>query len=228
MKVKLLFRFVLAFAISSGSLHAVTLFTDSFESPVLTSDDTFTSGNMPNWTKTGGAGNFGVERLATSHFNNPYPRATDGQQVAYSNGGGQTFTQSMSFTLQANTQYTLSLDIGDRNDTNFTGYVLQLFAGSTQLAIDNNSVPVPDGGWATSTITYTSSASDPLVGQTVKIQFQSLGIVSQTGEAGAQTVYDNLKLTAIAVPEPATWALLLGGAGALLVFNRRGGKFSHR
>ncbi|HWB59571.1 MAG TPA: PEP-CTERM sorting domain-containing protein [Chthoniobacteraceae bacterium] len=226
MKTKLCLLFTLALVISMGSLRAqTTLFTDSFETPVLTTDDTFTNGTITNWTKTGGAGAFGVERLATTHFSGTYPRATDGNQVGYSNGGSQQFKESLTgsnSTLADNTTYTLSIDIGDRNDLNFTGYVIQLFAGSTQVAIDNDTQAVPDGGWKTATITYTSSASDPLAGQTLSMEFQSLTPVQQGSETGGQTLFDNVKLIATPIPEPSTSALLvMAGAGLLLAVRRR-------
>ena len=217
MQIKsLLLLAALAFAAATDSLHAqTTIFTDSFESPVLGADDTFTSFNMPNWNKTGGAGGFGVEQLALSHFTAGQPRATDGLQVGFSNGGSQQFTQSLTgpnSLLTASTKYTLSIDIGDRIDTNFTGYQVRLYAGSTQVAFDNNTVSVPDGGWATSTVSYTSSAADPLVGQTLKIEFDSLTAVQQGAETGAQTIYDNVKLTATPAPEPSAMVLALVGS----------------
>lgn len=230
MKTNICFLSMVAFGLSLGSLHAqTTVFSDSFETPALGSDDTFTNnGTITNWSKSGGPGAYGVERLATTHFSGTYPRATNGVQVGYSNGGNQQFTQILTGSLMAvNTTYTLSIDIGDRNDTNFTGYELQLFAGSTQLAIDNDTITVPDGGWATATISYTSTPTDPLAGQTLKIEFQSLSAVQQGEETGAQTIYDNVKLIATPVPEPSSYALLSAGGVVLFgVIRRRRRLFS--
>lgn len=156
-----------------------------------------------------------MTQLAQSKFNNPFPRATDGVQVAYANfnGAAEALSHTLASILTANTTYTLTIDIGNRNDVPAGGYVTQLFAGATQLAIDNNTLTVPTGGWVTSTLTYTALPTDPLLGQSLKIQFQAV--------SGVQVNYDNVRLVST-VPEPSQALLIIAGLGVLLMRRGRG------
>ena len=98
---------------------------------------------------------------------------TDGLNMAYNNGA--TMAQTLVSTLAPSTKYTLLVDVGDRSDTPFPGYKVRLYAGATLLAEDDSSV-TPVTGWLTSTVSYTSPASGPEIGQSLRIELVGDGI----------------------------------------------------
>lgn len=130
----------------------------------------------------------------SSAFTDPIP---DGSQTAYSNGG--TISQLLTATLQANTQYTLGAYVGDRNNVNFPGYSIQLWAGGNLLASEG-SVNIPDGRFALVTVNY-ASGSIVTPGQQLEIRLVS---------SGMQTNFDLITLDATSIPEPSAILGLLG------------------
>jgi hypothetical protein len=124
-----------------------------------------------------------------------YPgQAPEGQNVADSSfflAGflPPTISQVLSDVLTANTLYTLQVEVGNRLDTPFPGYVVQLLAGGVLLAEDNNSLSPADGTFATSTVTFTALPGDPNLGQPLEIRLRSFG---------RQTNFDDVRLTAVA------------------------------
>jgi len=187
---------------------ALPVTNSGFETPTLSSDDTFTSSGMTGWINTSSnPGSIGVERLATSHFAAGQPRAIDGNQVAYTNNGPFTLQQGIQqggnpVNLTANTVYTLTIYIGDRTDTTFAGYSFGLFTpagGGTPLVSETDVVAPSNGTWIQRTLTYTATAADPNLGQQLVIRFGNT-------QALGQTIFDDISLDASpeAVPEPST------------------------
>lgn len=154
---------------------------------------------IPGWTITGG-GNAGVFNPGTGQY--PGQGATDGSQVAFSNGGN-TIAQAVG-VLQAQTQYTLQVDLGDRTDTPFPTYQIQLFAGGQVVAQNATSLTPPDGGFVTDTVTFTTGTSHPVLGAAMEIRLIS---------GGVQANFDKVRLDVTAVPEPTGLAVL--GVAAL-------------
>jgi hypothetical protein len=135
----------------------------------------------------------------------------DGSIVAFSNGG--TISQMLAASLTANTTYMLSVDVGHRLDGLVTDYSIALYVGNMLLASlpagTSNSAITP-GTFADETLTFTSGS---------KVIAGDLRIVLTS--TGAQTDFDNVRLTA-ATPEPSSLSLLAGGLGLLFfVFRRR-------
>eukprot|EP01035_Chromulina_nebulosa_P047195 gene47195-63966_t len=72
--------------------------------------------------------------------------------------------QTLSATLQASTNYSLTVQVGNiASDGNgsyslvgFPGYSVQLYAGSTLLAEDNNTLSPADGTFALSAVNFTT------------------------------------------------------------------------
>ncbi len=185
---------VLAFP-ALAQADPVTIKNPSFEDPAVP-DGGFTIGSITDWITSGVTGV--LHPLTPFHFD----FVPDGLQVGYSNGG--SLSQVLDDTLQANTIYTLNVDVGKRSDCCQTpfSYSVQLWAGDVLLVSDMDSVVPDPGSFATVTVTYTSSDSDPGLGQPPQIVFSADGSV--------QTAFDNLLLDASpasvrasAQPEPA-------------------------
>lgn len=198
---------------TSSPAQAAIVTNFSFESPATSF---YTPGAITGWTLSNPA-NQGVFR--PSHDPGLYytgTGTTDGLQTAYLNGG--SISQILSETLVANVLYMLQVDVGDRKDTAFPGYHVQLLAGSTILA--NGSSLTPNDGFLTSTVLYTATAADPHLGEALQIRLIS---------NGQQVNFDNVRLTAIpldvaGVPEPATGIIwMLGLIGTACWRTRRRG-----
>ena len=99
--------------------------------------------------------------------------------------------------------------------TGFPGYSIQLFAGGTVLAQDNNTLAPAEGTFALSTVQFTSGGADAGFGQALTIRLLNLNLPN----SGIEVNFDDVQLTAIAIPEPSTYALTFGaiafGFGAL-------------
>ena len=105
--------------------------------------------------------------------------------------------QTLVNTLQLSTEYTLSVGVGNFappgpfNFTGFPGYRVELLAGSTVLAMDNNSLTPGEGIFQTSTVTFTTGASHPNSGQALAIRLVSLN------GPGVEVNFDNVTLNAV-------------------------------
>lgn len=217
-----------------ASAHAapITVLNPSFESPA-TAPATFT-GTMTtgpsNWTvyNTGATDNtryFGVWNPATtvSYVNG----APDGANVGVvfldnvTNLAEAGLQQVLAATLQLSTHYTLTVEVGNFSPgdpapwdfTGFPGYRVDLLAGSTLLASDNNTLAPGEGIFLTSTVSFTTGASHADAGQALRIRLVNLN------GPGVEVNFDNVRLDAAAVPEPST--ALLGGIGAACMLLRR-------
>jgi len=146
-----------------------------------------------------------------------YPSGVpEGKNVAFNKG--TTISQVLGATLQADTLYILSVDVGHRADEPFPGYAVELLAGGILLASESSLVPDP-GEFLTSTLTYQETAGDP-VGQPLEIRLVS---TESPGDLKFQTNFDDVRLDAFAqdppsVPEPGSFLLLgpgLAGLGGL-------------
>jgi putative cofactor-binding repeat protein len=138
---------------------------------------------IPGWTVTGNGGSF---QPSSSYLTLP---AQDGQVVAYSEGG--TIGQILTCALQANSTYTLSVDVGHRLDGLTSNYTIELLAGGNVLSsITGNSASILAGSMATQSLSYTSGAT-VTAGQLLQIELIS---------AGDQSDFDNVTLTAVTAP----------------------------
>ncbi|MFZ4682775.1 MAG: hypothetical protein ACOYMS_09750 [Terrimicrobiaceae bacterium] len=124
--------------------------------------------------------------------------------------------QTLGDTLQLSTQYTLTVDVGNiandstppHNSFNFTGfpgYRVELLAGGTVIASDNNTLAPSEGSFLTSEVTFTTGTSHALAGQAL-----GLRLINLNG-SGIEVNFDNVRLDASAVPEPSSLGLILVG-----------------
>ena len=161
-------------------------------------------------------------------------------------GIGFGFTQVLAAVIEPMTRYTLSVEVGnidegfnDLNNTpgnpaddsyfdirGYNGYRIELRAADggdgVLLAVDDNGTPMPDGSFATRSISFASDAIDAaLLGLPLEVRLVHLNLVDPAfPEADRETNFDDVRVTATpivaaAVPVP-RWAL---PALALLLLN---------
>ena len=220
---------ILAILLSAGVSQATTVLVlnHSFE------DGTNGSGgnvNQPPWRDIANSTNNQIPIQEISAL--PAGRvdaAPDGTDtVHYTNATTDSIYQVLAATLQANTVYTLRVDVGDRTDLTAQsgairlGYVSASPAANDDYGLNlltaniiNDTVPVNGAGatdgWQTWESTFTTGASPTGEGQALRIELVTF--------AGVQTLWDNVRLDASPVPEPS--ALLLSALGSFLLLRRR-------
>ena len=212
------------FALSaSAGAGLITIDNPGFENPVLVEDD-WTWLYVPGWTQVGGDGP-GVWNTTSSDFDPVI--APEGQNVLYTentptgtaNGVAQVLTEKFA----ANTDYTLTAEVGNSWAYYYSGYSVQLLAGGAVIAEDNNTLWPDYMLWDTSTVEYTYDPGDSvLVGQPLEIRLLNLGIdmdVAAPSVVGVE--FDDVRLTATPIPAPAALTLALLGLGALMLKRKR-------
>lgn len=232
---------VLACLLSGGVANAASVLNvvnGSFEQGPEIADGQRISrggGDIPGWkaasTVATGRANLSAAQIA--------PEATAGAIVGYLAGAGPAnqqsptrlfndYAQTLDVSLQANTRYTLTVDIGDAFGQSFAGYNFGMVAGdmeagsaNTMLAqlIGTDSV---DGGWQTLSISFETTADTAGLGRPLSIFLRSV----QGDFSTHFTYFDNVRVTSTAlaaVPEPESWALLILGFGVVGAAARRRG-----
>ncbi|MDF3056633.1 MAG: hypothetical protein K0R17_848 [Rariglobus sp.] len=137
--------------------------------------------------------------------------------------------QTLAATLQTNTRYTLTVEIGNIANAvpnpqppsdvifaGFPGYRVDLLAGGQVIASDNNSLLPAEGAFLTSQFELSIGASHVLAGQALGIR-----LVNLNAGPGVEVNFDHVRLDATAIPEPAAAASLLGAATLALALVRR-------
>ena len=143
--------------------------------------------------------------------------------------------QSLGTLLQAHTRYTLSVDVGNiasgtglgaysgfgfADLSSFPGYRLELLAGGAVIAFDHNSQTIAEGQFGTATVLAQIGAEHAQLGQALGIRLINLNATGNLNERGREVDFDQVRLIAAAVPEPATYALWLGGISLLAFWGR--------
>ena len=135
------------------------------------------------------------------------------------------FEQTLSATLMENTTYLLQVDIGNplwednASWEGFPGYRIELLAGGVVLASDDNTLSPSDGTFnpIPSEVSFFTAQSDHAsLGEALTIRLLNIS----AGE-GREVNFDNVRLTAAPVPEPATMLLLGAGLIGLAGFGRK-------
>jgi len=209
------------------TLTAVTIANPGFEDPVL-GDGGWTS-TPPAWTNgyydvtapavwvVGDSGAGAYNPTATDGYGGVAP---EGDNVMFATSGvGKDggMSQVLSVSLQANTQYDLSVLVGNPSLYNFAqkgstttaDYRIELLAGGVVLASDTGPSPVDHTtSFITASLTYNSGAdavADPNVGQPLEIRLLAVDFTD-----GYAVDFDDVKLTAESpTPDPYVVTLTL-------------------
>lgn len=224
----------------AGWTHAspIAVGNYSFESPDTSSGymatfQTFSDMGVPitSWTSIGAPTHTDDPWLVDRNSGGPAsaisatPDPSDAEQMAFAYGRSWTtgMYQVLSATLQANTTYTLTVDLGRNASLGFSNATsIELgygsTAGSNLLTGVYTANTAPDAGaWSTWTKTFTTDAAPAGGGQSLRIEL----VVAGVGTAGGtypSAYFDNVRLDAATTPEPGTLALFTTGVFSLLAY----------
>jgi len=230
--------FIALFALTLGAEAVIlTIENSSFEDPITTGGDfTASETDAPsgwevyNTRAQSGQRFFGVWNPSTT--NTFVGGAPDGVNVGLvfllntTNIAEAGLEQTLSDTLQLNTTYTLTVEVGNFADDEptdsldfdgFPGYRIDLMTvnNPVPLASDNNTLTPDEGIFETSIVSFTTGSSHTDAGQELVIRLVNLN------GAGIEVNFDDVRLDASPVPEPSTTALLFGAAGLICAGLRR-------
>jgi hypothetical protein len=222
----------------SAEAVLLTINNSSFEDPITADGDfTASSTSAPNgWAvyndgATSSSRQFGVwNPTGTNTFVGG--DAPDGVNIGVvfllntTNIAEAGLSQTLGDTLQLNSTYTLTVEVGNFADDNpsdsfnfngFPGYRIDLMTvnNPTPLASDNNTLTPAEGIFETSIVSFTTGSSHTDAGQALAIRLVNLN------GAGIEVNFDDVRLDASPVPEPSTAALLLGAVGLICAGLRR-------
>lgn len=121
-------------------------------------------------------------------------------------------------TLTAGTRYTLRVDVGNIasgtsvppnpvqffNLDGFPGYQVQLLAGGTVVAQDDNTLAdsIPEGEWRESVVVLDVGPAHANLGQPLGIRLVNLNIAGTPAQPGIEVDFDDVCLDASPVPPP--------------------------
>jgi hypothetical protein len=219
-------------SVSAGAavtVRDVVIENASFEEGAL-GDGQYFRTSIPGWSASGSG---------VGYFNPPQGAgfdATDGDTVinidTYRNGdtADSTYSQRLGEIIAADTIYSLSVDAIRRDDVNIGPWFAEIFAADPGQQLTGTTLArgtvqdgdVAPGAFKTLTFSYTATAAD--AGKALGIRFRSVYDAQETPIR--QVLLDNVRMTAAsdltaAVPEPATWAMMLVGFGMVGVSARR-------
>lgn len=205
---------------------AIAISNPSFEDPVIAAGTFATTAAPAGWSTYGDINYvnrvIGVLNPATtSLYSAAAPHGANVGVVFLLDAGPASesgFSQTLAASLQLNTLYTLQVDIGNiANDPNpphssfnfsgFPGYRVDLLAGGTVIASDENTLLPGEGAFLTSTVLLSVGGSHALAGQPLGVR-----LVNLDGANGIEVNFDNVRLDAAAIPEPANAAFAAGAS----------------
>jgi len=211
----------LALGVSQASALSIPVTNFSFESPAQAPGGN-NSGVITGWTITGNGGGAGVFfPNGNGGLGNPLPAPAQGSQYAFLEAATQNSTTSITTTSAVTTvtpgvTYLLTAALGHRN----TGarqpdnYLIELLLDGNPVA--SNSLLDASNVIPASTFVDLSTSFTPATAGALTIR-----LTHSTNDAiFRQGAFDNVRLEAV-LPEPATGALALLGAGALGYRRRR-------
>lgn len=130
--------------------------------------------------------------------------------------------QTLTATLQANTRYRCSVQVGNIAsgtslpgsadgggifyDLNgFPGYRIDVQAGVNVVGSDSNSIgaTIPEGEWREARFYFDVTNTHPQLGQTLSIRLVNLKFAATPGSPNIEVDFDDVRLSAGAIPAPA-------------------------
>ena len=241
MKTLLLTTLTLAALLTAARAELLTIQNAGFEAPFLADNSFNVSAPGPaGWSAYGTINHNNRSIGAVNPTGSTlYPGgAPEGRNVGVvflmDNPGNQSqfagiesgLVQTLAATLQTNTRYTLTVDVGNMAPdpspnnafafTGFPGYRVDLLAGGQVIASDNNTLLPAEGTFLTSQFSLSIGATHVLSGQSLGIR-----LVNLNAAPGIEVNFDEVRLDATAIPEPTTFASLLGTATLALALSRR-------
>ena len=121
-------------------------------------------------------------KCSTAQFPSAPPTGLYVAAIGNSDSSG-SILQTLGATVQANTTYILSVEVGARADYVFTGYTVSLLAGNVTLASGHKATPV-GGSFVTEVVAYESGATPAQLGKPLQILITSTG----AGQVDIQSV----------------------------------------
>ena len=242
--VGLSFGFAVAFTGTTAHAAPLSIVNAGFEDTTGQNPfNEFTFGTPTGWTMhdpnmiTGGPGFFAgtLQSNGVDFFNGPAP---EGNRVGIlfnrqgRDAGEFGFQQILTDTVQANTRYELSVEVGNIasgdasngdsfNLDGFPGYRVDLFA-IDQFMYEMNLVQyidtliIPEAEFALSTISVNIGAVDTAIGLFLGIRLVNLNETRGVSDPPDLEVdFDDVRLSATAISEPGMAALALLGVIAL-------------
>lgn len=194
---------------------SVTIQNPGFEAPNLTaggptwSNDLATGGGWLNQDNTANSGNSFIE--AIGGFS-----AEGAQHIGMESAWG--IGQDTGILFEANTRYTLTVAVGNRNAGfspvgNVSQYGLVDGIGGIYASDSLDASTLATGTFADApALVFDVATGSPLIGQPVIVGLASAG--------AGRAHFDNIRLDASAIPEPAS-SLLAGLAGLMLLRRKR-------
>jgi len=220
----------LADMFNASSNFSLTISNHSFEFPVIPSNSFNVASAPPGWVSYGSINNnnrsVGVlDPAGSTLYAGPVPHGENvGVTFLMDNPQNQTnyanseagLRQTLTATLQTLRRYTLRVEVGniapDVNATfafaGFPNYRIDLMAGTSVLASDNNTLLPGEGEFLTSTVAVNVAASNPFGGQPLGIR-----LVNLNNAPGIEVNWDNVRLESSPIPSPTftiTHEILLG------------------
>ena len=213
--------------VSNGSFELSGSNTDYAGNDYTVGQGATPDANLPDWTITNGTvGHFFIN-------NGSHATIPNGSYYAgywFSNTAGVdaqlTYSGASLGNLAADTTYTLTMSVGcpsyTGGSTSQTASIhLTGFDGTTTTDITSASASgLSNNTWVTVTATFDTGANSAFNGQAIGLFIDTNSTSTPAG--GAVVNWDNVQLTSLAnVPEPGTFAMLLGGVGMLTMLRRR-------
>lgn len=199
------------------SVKTISVANPSFESPAVTATiaGAFSTTAPPtSWVRYGSI-NDGLRAVGVLNPNltvmyvDAVPHGSNvGVVFLVDNGGDHSqfnnspagIEQTLAATLQLNCTYVLKTHVGNLANggtppapfqfNGFPNYRIELLAGSTVIASDNNSLAPGEGRFLISTVTAAIGASHAQAGQPLKIR-----LINLNSAVGIEVNFDNVSLT---------------------------------
>jgi hypothetical protein len=134
--------------------------------------------------------------------------------------------QTTTATLQPNSRYTLRVDVGNMafdpnppqnqfNFNGFPGYRIDLLAGTTVIASDNNTLLPDEGRFLLSTVNFETGPTHAQLDQLLTIRLVNLN------GPGIEVNFDRVRFDVVPTPEPALVLAVTAIAGGVMRSIRR-------